>query len=170
MSSCLSVCPSVRLSSYIGVAPTEQISVKFEIGDFYGLCVENPSLVTIEQKYRAIYLKTYALLFVAGEMFRWKSIVVQDSIFLDRWQWHIAQACADNAVFLLQQWLREVPTMLGFTCVLYLLQIIKPPSFSNRFQPLYNMPNTVKHVHLVTFASRPLVTGGHISRKQKFLW
>ena len=74
-------CPSVRLSSYISIALNELISVKFEIGDVYGRL---SSLVTIEQKYRTIHLKTYARFFVAGEMIRRKSIAVQDSIFLDR--------------------------------------------------------------------------------------
>jgi hypothetical protein len=79
--SCPVACPSVRLSSYISVAVTEWISVKCEIREFYGRL---SSLVTIEQKYRTMYLKTYARFFVAGEMIRRKSIAVQDSVFLDR--------------------------------------------------------------------------------------
>jgi hypothetical protein len=47
--------------------------------------------VTIEQKYRKIYLKAFARFIVACEMIRLKNIVVQDSICLGRWQWHVAQ-------------------------------------------------------------------------------
>jgi hypothetical protein len=36
LSVCLAGCPSVRLSIRIGVAPTERILVKLNIGDFYG--------------------------------------------------------------------------------------------------------------------------------------
>jgi hypothetical protein len=134
------------------------------------VCLENPSLVTIGQKYRTIYWRTYARFFVAGEMFPRKIIVARDSVFLDCWQWRVAQSCTYNAVFPLQQCLREGTSMLGFTYIAYLLQVIKPQSFSHRFQPLYGKPNTVKHVNLTTFVTRPLFTSGHTSTKQKFVW
>jgi hypothetical protein len=50
----LSVCPSVRLcqrTSYL------RVYVKFDIGA-YEICRVNPNLIKIEQKYRALYMKT----------------------------------------------------------------------------------------------------------------
>jgi hypothetical protein len=35
----------------ISTAPTEQISVEFDIGDFIKICQETPNLVKIRQKY-----------------------------------------------------------------------------------------------------------------------
>jgi hypothetical protein len=50
------------LSTWIRSGHTGQIFVKLDIGDFYKIkCEENPHLVKIEQKYWALYVKTYVL-------------------------------------------------------------------------------------------------------------
>ena len=82
--------------------------MKFEVGDFYGR-------LSRESKFG---YKNYVRFFVADEMFRRKSIVVQYSIFLGRSHSHVAQSRTENAVFPLQQWLGEGATMLGFTYIL----------------------------------------------------
>jgi DNA-directed RNA polymerase subunit H (RpoH/RPB5) len=51
-----SILPSVR-PNIISAAPTERISVKFDIGDLIKICRESPNLAQIKQKYRTFYMK-----------------------------------------------------------------------------------------------------------------
>jgi hypothetical protein len=60
-SSCPSICVSLHLSMFphvISVAPTGQIYVKFDIGNFMQICQDIQNLVKTEQKCPALYMKT----------------------------------------------------------------------------------------------------------------
>jgi hypothetical protein len=59
---------SVRLSAYISAAPTGQISVKFEVEDFYKKSFRNPNLVKIGQKYVTLCIKTREVSLFVGEI------------------------------------------------------------------------------------------------------
>jgi hypothetical protein len=54
----VSLCLSVRPSVCISAAPTERVSVKFDIGDLCVLCPEDPDFVKIRRKHQAPYIKT----------------------------------------------------------------------------------------------------------------
>jgi len=54
----LSVCPPIHLSTFISVAPTGLISVKFYKGGINKKCLGNPNLATTRQKYQVLYMKT----------------------------------------------------------------------------------------------------------------
>jgi hypothetical protein len=58
---------SVRLSACASAVTTGRISVKFDIGTYTNLS-ENQNLVTIEEKYGALYIKPQVGVIVSGEI------------------------------------------------------------------------------------------------------
>ena len=103
-------------------------------------------------------------------MIRCKSFVVTDSVSSYRWQWHLAWSLTEKAVFPFQQWLRGDTTMLGFNYTVYILQIKELQSLGHSCQSLYDWPNTVNCVNLVTFLSWYRVTVCHTLSNNKFLY
>jgi len=69
---------SAFLSALNNSAPTERISIKFDIWIFFKICQENTSLINIWQEWWVLYMKTdihflsYLVQFLEWEMFNTK--------------------------------------------------------------------------------------------------
>jgi hypothetical protein len=58
---------SDRLSASVSCAPTGRISVKLDREGFYDSLSQNPNLVKIRQKYRALYTENEVRFVVSGD-------------------------------------------------------------------------------------------------------
>jgi len=59
---------SVLLSACISAAPTEEIFVKFDMGDRMTICRETPYVLNIVQEYRVLHMTIYVRLIVVGDV------------------------------------------------------------------------------------------------------
>jgi len=67
-------CQSACLSKCFSAAPTERISMKFDIVDFTKIRRENKNLFKMQQKYWALYMKTLYLLSLLATSHRHKIV------------------------------------------------------------------------------------------------
>jgi hypothetical protein len=95
ISSCPSprpVCPHISLRS-LSEGFTRNL---IKLGTPTIVCRETPNLVKMGQEYRALYFKTYVSFTVARDLTRHNRIVVQHSVFLYCWGWHVSQKQTQN--------------------------------------------------------------------------
>jgi hypothetical protein len=92
----LSVCPSVRYSTSISVAPTGRIFVKSDFGDFYGNRLRNSNFVKFGKKISDAIHDDLSLFHIVGSNIRYVTmqrthscVAMAKLLILHCWQWHM---------------------------------------------------------------------------------